>query len=444
MLETLSERLHKVLRQLKGEATVTASTLEPALREIRLSLLEADVNFKVVKEFVENVRAKAMGTAVQESLNPTQQVVKIVHEELTALLGGSSQELARTAMKPRVIMLVGLQGSGKTTTAGKLALHLKKLGRSVLLAPLDLKRPAAEEQLRVIAVDAGAACFDGKQPDLDGRAAALLAAAREKGYDDVIADTAGRLHVDDELMAELKELRDRLQPAETIYVADSLTGQDAVNSAQAFATAIGLDSLILTKLDADSRGGAALSIARVTGRPIKFAGVGEKTEDFQPFHPERLAAKILGMGDMLTLIEKAQQEFDEKQAETAARRMLSNEFNLDDFADQLRQVSKLGSLDEIVSMLPRGMTGLPAGGSVPLDERRLLHTIAIIGSMTRKERNNPRLIDGRRRLRIARGSGRPVQEVNQLLKSFQEMKKYMKKPLLRRMMKKFDFSGKIG
>jgi signal recognition particle subunit SRP54 len=251
MLETLSERLHKVLRQLKGEATVTASTLEPVLREIRLSLLEADVNFKVVKEFVENVRQKAMGAEVQESLNPTQQVVKIVHQELTAVLGGASQELARTALKPRVIMMVGLQGSGKTTTADKLALHLKKQGRSALLAPLDLKRPAAEEQLRVIAADVGAACFEGKQPDLAGRAAALLTAAREKGYDDVIADTAGRLHVDDQLMAELKELRDLLQPAETIYVADALTGQDAVNSAQAFAGAIGLDSLILTKLDAE-------------------------------------------------------------------------------------------------------------------------------------------------------------------------------------------------
>lgn len=442
MLENLSDRLHKVLRQLKGEATVTPATLEPALREIRLSLLEADVNFKVVKEFVESVRRKASGTTVQESLNPTQQVVKIVHEELTAVLGGASQELARCAVKPRVILLAGLQGSGKTTTAGKLALHLKGLGRSPMLAPLDLKRPAAEEQLRLVAADVGVACFEGKQPDLPGRAAALLAAAREKGYDDVIADTAGRLHVDDGLMAELKELRDLLQPAETIYVADSLTGQDAVNSAQAFAAAIGLDSLILTKLDADARGGAALSIARVTGKPIKFVGTGEKAGDLQPFHPERLAAKILGMGDMLTLIEKAQREFDEKEAAEAAQRLMRDEFDLDDFASQLGQMRRLGSMEDLMAMLPRGMTGAPPGG-MKVDEKRLLHTEAIIRSMTPGERANPRLIDGRRRARIARGSGRPVQEVNQLLKSFQEMKKYMKKPFLRRMMKKFDFSGKI-
>ena len=334
--------------------------MQQALKEIRMSLLEADVNFKVVKKFIENVRAQATGREVHESLNPTQQVIKIVQAELTAMLGSENRELNRSPLKPTVIMLAGLQGSGKTTTAGKLALHLKGLDKSSLLCSFDLKRLAAGEQLETIARDSGIPYFKGESRDLAERARELRKAALATGYDYVIADTAGRLHVDEELMAELRRVKEALQPAETVFVADALTGQDAVNSAQAFAEKIGVDSIILTKLDADARGGAALSIVSVTGRPIKFIGTGEKPGDLQPFHPGRLAAKILGMGDVLTLIEKAQKEFDEKQAEALSRRMLENEFGLDDFLAQLKQMEKLGPMDEIMAMLPDlGIQGQP-------------------------------------------------------------------------------------
>ncbi len=438
MLESLSERLAKVLRRLRGEVQVTEENMREALREIRLALLEADVNFKVVKEFIEAVRQKSLGREVHESLNPTQQVIQIVRQELTALLGGENRELSRSPLKPTVLMLAGLQGSGKTTSAGKLALHLKGLDKTCLLCSFDLKRLAAGEQLEAVARDSGIAFFRGRGREPGERARELRQAAQATGYDYVIADTAGRLHVDDELMDELRRVKEALQPAETLYVADALTGQDAVRSAQRFAETVGVDSILLTKLDADARGGAALSIVRATGRPIKFVGTGEKPGDLQPFHPERLAARILGMGDVLTLIEKAQKEFDEKQAEAVSRRMLENEFGMDDFLAQLRQVEKLGPLEEIAGLLPGA---LPAG--VRLDGKRLRHLRAVIESMTRRERENPRLIDGRRRLRIARGSGRPVSEVNQVLKSYLEMRKNFKKPFFRRMLKKFDKAGKI-
>jgi len=438
VLESLSERLAKVLRRLRGEVQVTEENMREALREIRLALLEADVNFKVVKEFIEAVRQKSLGREVHESLNPTQQVIQIVRQELTALLGGENRELSRSPPKPTVLMLAGLQGSGKTTSAGKLALHLKGLDKTCLLCSFDLKRLAAGEQLEAVARDSGIAFFRGRGREPGERARELRQAAQATGYDYVIADTAGRLHVDDELMDELRRVKEALQPAETLYVADALTGQDAVRSAQRFAETVGVDSILLTKLDADARGGAALSIVRATGRPIKFVGTGEKPGDLQPFHPERLAARILGMGDVLTLIEKAQKEFDEKQAEAVSRRMLENEFGMDDFLAQLRQVEKLGPLEEIAGLLPGA---LPAG--VRLDGKRLRHLRAVIESMTRRERENPRLIDGRRRLRIARGSGRPVSEVNQVLKSYLEMRKNFKKPFFRRMLKKFDKAGKI-
>jgi len=438
VLESLSERLAKVLRRLRGEVQVTEENMREALREIRLALLEADVNFKVVKEFIEAVRQKSLGREVHESLNPTQQVIQIVRQELTALLGGENRELSRSPLKPTVLMLAGLQGSGKTTSAGKLALHLKGLDKTCLLCSFDLKRLAAGEQLEAVARDSGIAFFRGRGREPGERARELRQAAQATGYDYVIADTAGRLHVDDELMDELRRVKEALQPAETLYVADALTGQDAVRSAQRFAETVGVDSILLTKLDADARGGAALSIVRATGRPIKFVGTGEKPGDLQPFHPERLAARILGMGDVLTLIEKAQKEFDEKQAEAVSRRMLENEFGMDDFLAQLRQVEKLGPLEEIAGLLPGA---LPAG--VRLDGKRLRHLRAVIESMTRRERENPRLIDGRRRLRIARGSGRPVSEVNQVLKSYLEMRKNFKKPFFRRMLKKFDKAGKI-
>jgi signal recognition particle subunit SRP54 len=442
MLETLSERLGKVLRYLRGEVKITEENMQQAMKEIRMSLLEADVNFKVVKKFIESVRAQAAGREVHESLNPTQQVIKIVQAELTAMLGAEHRELNRSPLKPTVIMLVGLQGSGKTTSAGKLALHLKGLDKSTLLCSFDLKRLAAGEQLEAVARDSGIHYFQGESRDLAERARELRKAALAIGYDYVIADTAGRLHIDDELMAELRRVKEALQPAETIFVADALTGQDAVRSAQAFAETIGLDSIILTKLDADSRGGAALSIVSVTGRPIKFIGTGEKPGDLQPFHPGRLAAKILGMGDMLTLIEKAQKGFDEKQAEVLSRRMLENEFSLDDFLAQLKQMEKLGPMDEIMGMLPNlGFQGNLAG--VQVDPKRLRHLMAVIESMTRRERENPKIIDGRRRLRISRGSGRPVSEVNQVLKNYLEMKKSFKKPFFRKMLKKFDNFSKM-
>lgn len=442
MLEGLSERLGKVLRYLKGEVQITEENMQQALREIRLTLLEADVNFKVVKQFIENVRDKSMGREVHESLNPTQQVIRIVQQELTAMLGAENRELNRSPLKPTVIMLAGLQGSGKTTSAGKLALHLKELDRSSLLCSFDLKRLAAGEQLETIANDSGIAFFRGESRDLPELARELRKTALATGYDYVIADTAGRLHVDDELMEELRQVKEALQPAETIYVADALTGQDAVHSAQAFAEKIGIDSIILTKLDADTRGGSALSIVSVTGRPIKFIGTGEKPGDLQPFHPGRLAAKILGMGDMLTLIEKAQKEFDEKQAEALSRRLLENEFGMDDFLAQLKQMEKLGPMDEIMGMLPGiGIQGNLAG--VHVDEKRVRHLMAVIESMNRKERENPRIINGRRRLRIARGSGRPVSEVNQVLKNYLEMKKNFKKPFFRKLLKKFDNFSKI-
>ena len=442
MLETLSERLAKVLRTLRGEVKVTDENMREALREIRLALLEADVNFRVVKQFVENVRLKSLGREVHDSLNPTQQVIQIVQQELTAMLGSENRELARSPVKPTVVMLAGLQGSGKTTSAGKLALHLKGLERSCLLCSFDLKRLAAAEQLETIARESGIAFHPSAGGDLLALAADVRRAAAETGYDYVIADTAGRLHVDDELMAELRQVKEALRPAETLYVADALTGQDAVNSAQAFAGTIGIDSILLTKLDADARGGAALSIVSVTGRPIKFIGTGEKPGDLQPFHPGRLASRILGMGDVLTLIEKAQKQFDEKQAEALSRRMLENEFGMDDFLAQLRQMEKLGPMDEVMGLLPGlGLKGGLAAGA--LDNKRLRHTMAVIESMTRRERENPRSIDGRRRQRIARGSGRPVSEVNQVLKGFLEMKKNFKKPFFRKLLKRFDNAGKI-
>jgi signal recognition particle subunit SRP54 len=442
MLENLTHRFNKVLRYLKGEVQISEENMQQALKEIKLSLLEADVNFKVVKKFIENIREKAMGREVHESLNPSQQVIRIVQQELVAMLGSENRELNKTAIKPTVIMMAGLQGSGKTTTAGKLALHLKSLDKSPLLCSLDLKRLAAGEQLAIIAAEIGVNCFTSASRELPLIIRELKKNAADYGYDFVIVDTAGRLHIDDELMGELRSVKEMLQPVEVIFVADALTGQDAVNSALSFSEKIGIDSIILTKLDADARGGAALSIVSVTGKPIKFIGNGEKSADLEKFYPERLAAKILGMGDMLTLIEKAEKDFDQQQAEVLSRRMLANEFSLDDFLGQLKQIQKLGSMNELMGMLPSlGFKGNAAG--VQVDEKKLRHLAAVIESMTARERDNPKIIDGRRRLRISRGSGRPVSEVNQVLKSYTEMKKNFKKPFFRKMLKKFDNFSKM-
>jgi signal recognition particle subunit SRP54 len=442
MLENLSGKFNKVMRYLKGEAKITEDNMKTALREIKLSLLEADVNFKVVKRFIENIREKALGKEVQESLTPYQQVVKIVKTELEEMLGSTDKDLNEAPSKPTVIMLVGLQGTGKTTTAGKLAHYLKEQGKSSVLCSLDLKRLAAAEQLEAIAREVRVHYYGHDGKDLKRIVKALIKSSKEYGYDYVIADTAGRLHVDDQLMEELRQVKKSLNPPEVIFVADALTGQDAVNSAVSFHEQIGINSIILTKLDADARGGAALSIVSVTGKPITFIGVGEKYADFQKFYPDRLAAKILGMGDVLTLIEKAEKEFDEKQAEIMTQRLLRNEFTLDDFGVQLRQMQKMGSLSEIMGMMPNMGFNAPMN-NMNLDDNRVRYLIAIINSMTKKERDNPKIINGRRRLRIARGSGRSVQEVNQLLKNYFEIKKYMKKPFFRKMLKKFDFLPKM-
>ena len=443
MLENLTTRLNKVFRYLKGEAKITEDNMKQALREIKLSLLEADVNFKVVKRFIENIKEKSLGSEVQESLNPHQQIVKIVENELIRILGSESKDIRESRTKPTVVMMVGLQGTGKTTTAGKLAHFLKEKGKTSLLCSLDLKRLAAGEQLETIAAEVGVNYFKIDSDSPKKIVKRLLAHAKEYGFDYILADTAGRLHIDDELMSELILIRDLVQPHEVIFVADSLTGQDAVNSALTFSEKVGIDSVILTKLDADSRGGAALSIVDVTGKPIKYIGIGEKNVDFQKFYPDRLASKILGMGDVLSLIEKAEKEFDGKQTDQMAKRILRNEFTLEDFSFQLKQMSKLGSMSDIMGMMPN--MGFNRNlDNVDMDDKRVGHMIAIISSMTRKEREKPKVINGRRRLRIAKGSGRPVQEVNQLLKGYFEMKQYMKKPLFKKMMKKFDFLSKMG
>jgi signal recognition particle subunit SRP54 len=445
MLDNISGKFNKVLKYLKGEAKITEDNMKVAMREIKLSLLEADVNFKVVKKFIENVKEKAMGTEVRESLNPYQHMVKIVKDELEEMLGSTEKDLKTASVKPSVIMMVGLQGTGKTTTSAKLAHYLKEQGNTSLLSSLDLKRLAAGEQLEILAREVDSNYFKTTPfgNDLKKICKELLKTSQEFGYDYIIADTAGRLHIDDDLMNELEQVRKYLNPTEVIFVADSLTGQDAVNSALRFSEHIGIDSIILTKLDADARGGAALSIVSVTGKPIKFIGLGEKHSDFQKFYPERLASKILGMGDVLTLIEKAERELDEKKAEEITSRLLRNEFSLEDFRSQLNQVQKLGSMSDILGMLPniKGINAQMANNA--MNDKRVKHMIAIINSMTLKERENPKVIDGKRRYRISRGCGRPVQEVNQLLRSYFEMKKYMKKPFFKKMIKKFDILSKM-
>jgi signal recognition particle subunit SRP54 len=444
MLENLSGKFNKVLKYLKGEAKITEDNIKAAMREIKLSLLEADVNYKVVKQFTDNVKEKAMGTEVRESLNPYQHMVKIVQTELEEMLGSEDKDLKTAPIKPTIFMLVGLQGTGKTTTAGKLAYYLKEQGKTSLLCSLDLKRLAAGEQLETIAGEVGTHYYKRESDDLKKVGKALIKTSQEYGYDYIIADTAGRLHIDDELMGELSRVKKYLDPTEIIFVADSLTGQDAVNSAQSFSQRIGIDSVILTKLDADARGGAALSIVSVTGKPIKFIGVGEKNSDFQKFYPDRLASQILGMGDVLTLIEKAEKDLDEKKAEEITRRLLGNEFTLEDLLSQLDQIQRLGSMSDILGMIPNiGINQQMAAADGSMNDKKIKHMAAIIQSMTLGERENPKIINGKRRYRIARGSGRTVQEVNQLLRHYNEMKKYMKKPFFKKMLKKFDFLSKM-
>jgi len=430
MFEQLSARLEKVLKFVRGEGKITEKNMAEALRMIRLALLEADVNYKVVKELVEKIQSKALDQKVLDSLTAAQQVIKILRDELTAILGQEAKPLRFSGQPPTILMLVGLQGSGKTTSCGKLAKWCLTLQKNPLLVSFDLKRPAAQDQLQMIAGQLGLPFYEMSREQMASSQKALrdlIIHTRNRGYDPLIVDTAGRLHIDEDLMTELRLVKEALQPTEIIYVGDAMTGQDAVRSAQAFEEKIGLTSVILTKLDGDARGGAALSIVTVTGKPITFVGTGEKFDKLEVFHPDRMASRILGMGDILSLIEKAEQEADVKEAEEIARKLSQDEFTLEDFRKQLRQIRKMGSFSQILKYLPSGGVFKNLAG-VDLDDRKVLHFEAMIGSMTPREREDPRIIDGRRRLRIARGSGRPVFEVNQLLKQFLEMKRMMKKP----------------
>jgi len=427
MFENLQKRLDSVFRKLKGHGRLTEEDVSEGLREVRLALLEADVNYKVVKDFIAKVKERSLGQEVMESLTPAQQVVKIVHQELVRLLGQRSQGLLLAGRQPAIIMLVGLQGSGKTTTAAKLARWLKRKGRKPLLVPADLNRPAAIKQLQVLAGQVGVDCYpsDKKGPVVEiARKAAIEAPL--KGLDTVIVDTAGRLHIDDVLMGELKAMKGALIPSEILLVADAMTGQDAVNMAKAFDEALGITGVILTKLEGDARGGAALSIQAVTGKPIKFIGVGEKLDQLEQFHPDRVANRILGMGDVLSLIEKAQDTLDREKALELQEKIKKNAFTLEDFRDQLRQLKKLGSFEQILSMIP-GFNKIKKMKGVIPDEKELVHIEAIIDSMTPQERNNYKIINASRRRRIAKGSGTTVQDVNKLLKNYAEMQKMLKK-----------------
>jgi signal recognition particle subunit SRP54 len=424
MLEAISERLQKVFKTLRGEGHLTERHVDEALGEIRRALLGADVSLSVVKEFVATVRERALGQEVLSSLSPAQQVIKIVHEELTRLLGGEARPLKFKGF-PAPVMLLGLQGTGKTTTCAKLGVFIRgKLGKHVMLVPADTQRPAAREQLEQLGAQAGLPVLDTRPwPTPPEIARAALVEARRKGYEVIVFDTAGRLHVDDRLMAELSELHAILQPSEVLFVADAMTGQDAVRSAQAFSERLPLTGVILTKLDGDARGGAALSVVSVSGKPVRLAGVGERLEDLEPFYPDRMASRILGMGDALTLIEKVQEKLDVKKAEELERKMRKQGFDLEDLRDQLRQMRGGGLLEQIVDLMP----GAKALRGTQVDDRRLRRFEAIICSMTPLERRRPDVINGARRKRIARGAGTSVEEVNRLLRQYAEMRKLLKR-----------------
>lgn len=425
--DSLAERLQEAFKKLRGKGKLTENDIKEAMREVRLALLEADVNFKVVKNFVKKVSEKATGREVLESLTPGQQVVKIVNEELTALMGGSEAKLSFDS-SITAFMLVGLQGAGKTTMAGKLALHLRKRNRKPLLVAADIYRPAAIKQLQIVGkqIDIPVFAMGDKVSPVD-IAKASMEYARKEGCDVVIIDTAGRLHIDEELMNELKSIKSSIRPMETLLVVDAMTGQDAVNVSESFNNSLGITGVILTKLDGDTRGGAALSIREVTGKPIKFSGVGEKMSDLEVFHPERMASRILGMGDVLSLIEQAESAIDEKEARELGSKMMSKEFNYEDYLKAFEQMQKLGPLNKIMEMMPgmnsKEMKGLDLGDS----EKEMMKTKSIIQSMTVKERRNPKLLENAsRKKRIAKGSGLTIQDVNKVIKGFDNMKKMMK------------------
>ncbi len=425
--EGLSDKLQGVFKKLKGKGTLTESDINDAMREVRLALLEADVNFKVVKQFVANVKEKCLGADVLQSLTPSQQVIKIVNDELIDIMGGTNSKLTYSPTGFTVILLVGLQGTGKTTTAGKLAAYLKKNGKKPMLAACDVYRPAAIDQLEIVGQKVDTPVFldrEEKRPEIIAQRA--MKEADYKGYDVLIVDTSGRLHIDEELMQELVVIRDTIKPHETLLVVDALAGQDAVTAADGFNQTVGVDGIIMTKLDGDSRGGAALSVKAVTGKPIKFVGMGEKFDALEPFHPDRMASRILGMGDMLSLIEKAQEAYDDEQAEELERKIRKNQFTLQDFLEQMGQVKKMGGLTKLIGLIPGVNAQKISDDDLEKSEYEFVRMEAIINSMTLKERDDPKLLNASRRQRIAQGSGTSVQQVNSLIKRYEDAKKMMK------------------
>ena len=424
--ENLSAKLQDVFKQLRGKGRLTEKEVKSALREVKLALLEADVNFKIVKEFISNVTEKAIGTDILEGLNPGQQVIKVVKDEMISLLGETQSMLTFSSKSPTVYMMVGLQGAGKTTTTGKLAGLLRKQGKKPLLVACDIYRPAAIKQLEVVGKTYNIPVFSKGQEDPVDIAKASIEHAKQNGNDIVIIDTAGRLHINEELMQELKNIKLEVHPQEILLVIDAMTGQDAVNVASSFDEQLGIDGTIITKLDGDTRGGAALSVRAITKKPIKYTGMGEKLEDLEPFYPDRMVSRILGMGDVLTLIEKAQQVYDEKEVMELEKKMRTLSFDLNDFLSQMQQVKKMGSIKDILNMIPLPNMNKINMDDLEINENAITHVEAIIKSMTKEERKKPSIINGSRKKRIAKGSGRSVQEVNKLLKDFEKSKETMK------------------
>lgn len=423
--EGLAEKLQSTLKKLRGAGKLNEKDVKDAMREVKMALLEADVSFKVVKDFINKVTERAVGHEVLDSLTPGQQVIKIVNEQMTELMGSTNSKIMFSSKPPTVLMMVGLQGAGKTTTCGKLGLLLEKQGKNPLLIAGDVYRPAAIKQLQVVGDQVGIEVFTmGDKVNPVDISKAAVAHALKNGNDVVIIDTAGRLHINEELMDELADIKENVKPTEILLVVDSMTGQDAVNVAESFNEKLGIDGVILTKLDGDTRGGAALSVKAITGKPIKFAGMGEKMNELEPFHPDRMASRILGMGDVLSLIEKAQSAFDEKKAIELERKLRTQQFTFEDFLDQLQEMKKMGPLSSILEMMP-GMNSSKLKG-MQVDDRELVKVEAIIRSMTKKERQNPEIINGSRRKRIASGSGTSIQDVNRVMKNYEQSKKMMK------------------
>ena len=435
MLEELTSKLESTFRRLRGYGKLTEKNIDDSLKEIRRALLEADVNYKVAKDFIASVKEKAIGEEVLRSVTPGQMIVKIVHDELVKLLGGTTATIRNAGIPPTIIMLTGLQGSGKTTFAAKLARYLQKKNRKPLLVAADVYRPAAIQQLKILGRSINVPVYDEGVGDPVKIAFNSISQARQQMLDTVILDTAGRLHIDEQMMDELVRIKNRIRPHEILFIADGMTGQDAVNTAQQFAQKLNFDGVVLTKMDGDARGGAALSIKAITGKPIKFIGVGEKVDDIEQFHPDRMASRILGMGDVVTLVEKAKETIDREKAEKLEKKLRKAEFDLEDFLDQLQQIKKMGSLESLLKMIPGVGSQLK---NAQVDEKNLVRVEAIINSMTREERRNPRILNGSRRKRIALGSGTRVQDVNALMRQFEQMKKMMKQ------MNKRSFRGLGG